>query len=162
MSKITKGKVVHLAYTLKNAAGEVLDQSQPNDPFAYLHGESQIVPGLERALEGLSKGEKKDVEVAPQDAYGEYDDRLKLQVNKKQFPQGVPLKAGMQFESSQDGHPLIFTVENVEGETVTINGNHPLAGQTLFFSVEVMDFRDATPEEIAHGHAHGPGTAHHH
>lgn len=162
MSTISNGKVVQISYVLKNSKGEVLDQSNPADPFAYLHGRHQIVPGLEQAIEGLAKGAKKEVEVSPKDGYGEYDERMKVEVERKQFPQGVPLKEGMQFESSQGGQPIVFTIEAIDGEKVTINGNHPLAGETLFFSIEVIDMRDATAEELAHGHAHGPGGHHHH
>ena len=160
---ITKGKVVSLAYSLKNKDGEVLDQGDKNDPFAYLHGMNQIVPGLEKALEGLKKGDKKSVEIDPKDGYGEYDKALLVQVSKTQFPPSVQLREGMQFEGgAPDGAPLVFTIEKIETETVTVNGNHPLAGETLFFDVEVVEVRDATDDELTHGHAHGAGGHHHH
>src|SRR3989344_9655250 len=95
---ITKGKVVSLAYSLKNKDGEVLDQGDKSDPFAYLHGMNQIVPGLEKALEGLKKGDKKSVQIEPEDGYGDYDKTLIVQVSKTQFPTSVQLSEGMQFE----------------------------------------------------------------
>lgn len=160
---IKAGKVVNLSYSLKNDQGETLDQADANDPFVYLHGSQQIVPGLENALEGLKIGDKKKVTVAPAEGYGELDNDLRLTVNRSQFPEGAQLQEGMQFETrSPDGHGLVFTVETIEGDKVHINGNHPLAGQTLHFDVEVLEMRDATEEEQSHGHAHGPDGHHHH
>jgi len=158
MSKelIENGKVVQLAFSLKNAAGELLDSSDSSDPFVYLHGSSQIVPGLETGLEGLKVGDKKQVVVPPASGYGEIDNELKLTVKRTQFPANVVPEAGMQFESrSPEGHGLVFTVDSIDGEDIKIDGNHPLAGQTLTFSVEVLAIRDATEEEKTHGHAHG-------
>jgi FKBP-type peptidyl-prolyl cis-trans isomerase SlyD len=159
---IKNGSVVNLAYTLKNSEGDVLDQATGNDPFTYLHGAQQIVPGLETALSGLKQGDKKAVKVQPKDGYGEVDPSLKLTVNRTQFPAGMDIKPGMQFETqTQDGHGILFTVEGVAGEKVSIDGNHPLAGQTLHFEVEVLGIREATAEEKAHGHVHGAGGHHH-
>lgn len=159
---IQTGKVVELAYSLKNSEGEVLDQADARDPFLYLHGASQIVTGLETALEGCDVGDKRSVTVQPADGYGEINPELKLVVNRTQFPQDVQIQEGMQFEAhSPDGQGIVFTVEAIEGEKVHIDGNHPLAGQTLHFDVEVLKVRDATEEERSHGHAHG-GDGHHH
>lgn len=163
MSQIANKKVVDLAYTLKNSQGEVLDQADKNDPFTYLHGAQQIVPGLENALEGLTTGAKKEVTVQPAEGYGVTNPELKLVVNRSQFPQDAELDAGMQFQAHlPDGEAAIFTVEKVAGDKVHIDGNHPLAGETLHFSVEVLGVRDATQEELEHGHAHGPDGHHHH
>jgi FKBP-type peptidyl-prolyl cis-trans isomerase SlyD len=160
---IKTGKVVNLKYTLRNAQGEVLDQSDSAEPFLYLHGSSQIIPGLESALEGLKAGDKKMVVVAPENGYGEKDQNLVIQVKRSQFPENADIQPGMQFESrSPDGYSMVFTVAGVSGDEVTIDGNHPMAGVTLHFDVEVMDVRDATEEEKTHGHAHGPGGHHHH
>ena len=160
---IAEGKVVNLAYILKNAKNEVLDEADSAAPFTYLHGAQQIVPGLENALTGLKVGEKKDVTVSPAEGYGEIDPSLKLIVGRKQFPKNMELEAGMQFETTApDGSGAVFTVEAVEGDQVHINGNHPLAGVTLHFSVEVLSMRDATKEEMEHGHAHGEDGHHHH
>ncbi len=159
---VKNGSVVDLAYQLKNSKGEVLDQSDAAEPFTYLHGAQQIVPGLESALEGLKVGDKKKVTVDPEQGYGETNPELKLVVNRTQFPPGAKMEEGMQFEThTQDGQGIIFTVEQITGEQVHIDGNHPLAGQTLHFDVEVLKVRDATEEEMSHGHAHG-GDGHHH
>jgi FKBP-type peptidyl-prolyl cis-trans isomerase SlyD len=159
---IKNGTVVNLAYSLTNDAGEVLDRADAKDPFTYLHGVGQIVPGLETALEGAKVGDKKKVSVEPAEGYGEVNPELKLVVNRAQFPKGVELETGMQFEtSSPDGHGMAFTVEKIEDDKVHIDGNHPLAGQTLHFDVEVLSMRAATEEEMEHGHAHG-GDGHHH
>lgn len=162
METIESGKVVELAYTLSNEAGEVLDQADQKDPFAYIHGADQIVPGLESALEGGKVGDKKKVKVLPKDGYGEVREDLKVSVKRTQFPENVKLQPGMQFESQDaDGNGIIFTVESVEGDQVKIDGNHPMAGQTLHFEVEVLNIREATEEEMNHGHVHGAGGHHH-
>lgn len=160
---IKSGKVVNLNYVLKNDQGQVLDRADSESPFMYLHGASQIVPGLESALEGLKKGDKKSVTVSPEEGYGEKNPDLRLTVAKSQFPAGVQLEVGMQFEAGNPdgGEGMVFTVEKIDGDKVTIDGNHPMAGQTLHFDVEVMEVRDATEEEKTHGHAHGPEGHHH-
>lgn len=159
---IKAGKVVDLSYSLKNTAGEVLDTADANDPFTYLHGAQQIVPGLETALEGLKVGDKKNVTVAPGQGYGEKSDELRITVNRSQFPKGADLKVGMQFEANAGGGEGIpFRIEAIEGDMIHLDGNHPLAGETLHFAVEVLKVRDATSEEMDHGHAHG-GDGHHH
>lgn len=161
---ITNGKVVNLVYSLTNAEGEILDSATESDPFTYLHGASQIVPGLEAGLEGLKIGDKKKIKVLAKDGYGEVDPNLKLSVNRSQFPKEMQIEPGMQFETtSPDGHGMVFTIESVEGDKVFIDGNHPMAGQDLNFSIEVVAVRDASAEELEHGHAHGPdGHGHHH
>lgn len=160
---IKPGTVVNLAYRLTNDQGQVLDQADAADPFVYLHGNQQVVPGLEVGLEGLKTGDKKKVTVAPKDGYGEQDPGLKLIVNRTQFPKDADLKEGMQFETSTpDGHGVVFTVEAILEDKIHIDGNHPLAGQTLHFDVEVLGVRQATEEELSHGHAHGPDGHHHH
>jgi FKBP-type peptidyl-prolyl cis-trans isomerase SlyD len=165
MSKdtIADGKVVNLLYALKNDAGEILDRADNEAPFTYLHGGQQIVPGLESALTGLKVGDKKKVTVEPADGYGELNPDLKMTVGRSQFPPKVELEQGMQFEAqTPDGQGVVFTVEAIEGDKVKIDGNHPLAGQRLHFDVEVISMRDATDDEKAHGHAHGPDGHHHH
>lgn len=160
---IKTGKVVHLGYSLKNSGGQVLDKADSSQPFTYLHGAKQIVPGLESALEGLKVGDKKNVVVAPGEGYGEKNPELKLAVSRSQFPEGVEIQPGMQFEAhAQDGQGVVFMVESIEGEKINLDGNHPLAGETLHFDVEVLGVRDATDEEQKHGHAHGPDGSHHH
>jgi FKBP-type peptidyl-prolyl cis-trans isomerase SlyD len=151
-----------MAYSLRNDAGVILDQASNSDPFLYIQGGSQIVPGLESALEGLKIGEKKNVTVQPEDGYGPVHPGLKMTVKRSQFPGSAEIEAGMQFQAqSPEGHGMIFTITDVKGEDVTIDGNHPLAGQTLHFAVEILSIRDATEEETSHGHVHGEGGHHH-
>lgn len=161
---IKKGKVVKMSYLLKNGSGEELDRSDSGEPLVYLHGVGQIVPGLERQLEGLQVGDKRQkLEVLPQDGYGEIRPDLVLSVNRAQFPGEAKIEPGMQFwAQSQDGHKHPFTVTAINGDKVEIDGNHPLAGETLYFDVAIEEVRDATAEEMEHGHAHGPDGHHHH
>jgi FKBP-type peptidyl-prolyl cis-trans isomerase SlyD len=160
---IKNGTVVNLAYRLTNDSGEVLDQADAKEPFTYLHGSGQIVPGLENALEGAQVGDKKKVSVAPAEGYGEMNPELKLVVKRSQFPAGAKIAAGMQFQANgPEGEDLVFKIDAVEGDEVHIDGNHPLAGCTLHFEVEVLSMRQATEEELEHGHAHGEDGHHHH
>jgi len=159
---IKKGSVVSLAYVLTNAEGEELDRAEKNDTFAYLHGYGQIVPGLENALVGLESGAKKKVSIPPTEGYGEVVPELKMKLQKSQFPAEEKIEEGMQFLSQdQEGSEFVFSVLGVEGDDVYVDGNHPLAGETLNFDVEVLSIRDATEEELSHGHAHGEGGHHH-
>ena len=160
---VENGKVVGIAYTLKNAEGEIIDQASHEDPFFYIAGEGHIVPGLENALSGLSIGTKKDVVVTPEEGYGEENPQLMMQVKRTQFPADADLQVGMQFQAhSPDGHGMVFTVAGLEGDEVMIDGNHPMAGETLYFEIEVLSVREATAEELEHGHAHGPEGHHPH
>lgn len=153
---IKDGTVVSLSYRLTNATGEEIDRADANEPFHYLHGRGQIVVGLERALAGLKVGEKKKVTVAPQEGYGEIEPQLRTQARRQQFPQGAELTVGMQFAADTGkGQPIVFTITEITGDEIALDGNHPLAGETLNFDVEVLGVRDATKDELAHGHAHG-------
>lgn len=159
--QIAQDKVVLIHYTLTNDAGETIDSSSGGDPLAYIHGQGNIIPGLEKALEGKQSGDKLSVKVAPAEGYGERDDKLVQQVPKRQFG-GANLKPGMQFHAqTSHGHARVVTVVRIQGDMVTVDGNHPLAGETLNFDVEVADVREATHEELEHGHVHGPGGHHH-
>lgn len=153
---IQKGTVVGIAYVLTNTKGEELDRADKDEPFQYLHGAQEMIPGLEKALQGLKVGAKKQVTVPPEDGYGTPDPKLVRKIPKGVFPKDFPIKAGIQFEADLggDGNGMIYTIKEV-GESVTVDGNHPLAGQTLNFDVEVVSVRKATEEEISHGHAHG-------
>ncbi len=154
---IAKDKVVSIEYTLKDDEGTLLDTSQGRDPLAYLHGAGNIIPGLERALEGKQAGDQISVRIEAKDAYGERDEQLQQVVPLELF-QGVDnVQAGMQFQAQTGAGVQIVTVKAVEGDNVTVDANHPLAGVPLNFSVSVVDVRDASPEELAHGHVHGPG-----
>lgn len=160
---IKEGSVVSMTYRLTNTAGEELDSAEKASPFSYLHGHGQIVPGLERELEGLAVGTSKKVVVSPVDGYGEFEPELQTVARRDQFPADQPLEVGMRFAADVgQEQPVVFMVMSVEGNDVTLDGNHPLAGETLHFDVEILEVRDATEEELAHGHAHGPDGHHHH
>ncbi|OPH33943.1 FKBP-type peptidyl-prolyl cis-trans isomerase [Moraxella equi] len=161
MSMIANDTVVRFNYTLTNSDGDVLDKSN-GEPLAYLHGHHNIIPGLEAQMEGKGAGDKFTVTVAPEDAYGEYLAEAVQEVPRANF-QGVEnIEVGMQFQSqTDDGHVMLVTVKDVNDDVVVVDGNHPLAGVTLTFDVEVVDVREATADEIAHGHAHGVGGHHH-
>jgi FKBP-type peptidyl-prolyl cis-trans isomerase SlyD len=159
--KITDDTAVTIHYTLKNDAGEVLDSSAGDEPLAYIHGQGNIVEGLEKALTGKSAGEKLSVKVSPEEGYGERDKSRVQQVPKEAFEEADQIKPGMRFQTHTEDGMAIVTVTAVSGETVTIDANHPLAGETLHFEVEVVGVRKCTAEELAHGHIHGAGGHHH-
>ena len=153
--QISKNKVVSLDYTLTDDQGQIIDRAQDGD-FAYLHGAHNIIPGLEQALEGKTAGDEMPVTVEPAEAYGERNDALQEVVPREMFGQ-EEVEVGMQFHAqSPDGDMLIVTIIGVDGDRITVDGNHPLAGKTLTFAVKVIGVRDANEEEIAHGHVHGP------
>jgi FKBP-type peptidyl-prolyl cis-trans isomerase SlyD len=162
-STITAGKVVALSYTLRDEAGEELDAAGKDDPLHYLQGAENIVPGLEQALEGKSVGEKVSVKVPPELGYGPRQSGGAQSVPRDAFPPGVELEEGMAFTvENEDGEELDLWVVGVENDQVMVDVNHPLAGVTLCFDVEIVEVRDATAEERQHGHPHGPGGHHHH
>lgn len=150
---IQNGAVVSLAYTLKLANGEVIDYTEADDPLEYLHGADNIIPGLERELAGLKVGDQRDVRVAPADGYGEYDPTEVEEIPTKELPKGVNLKVGMVVAiPDEDGNLNEAMVREITASHVTLDFNHPLAGQPLFFSVEVVGLREATAEELENGH----------
>lgn len=157
---VTKDKVVSIEYTLKDSDGNVLDASN-GKPLAYLHGHGQIIPGLEKALEGKNVGDKLTVTVPAAEAYGERVNQLVQEVPRQLF-QGVDnIEVGMRFEAQSDQGVHSVEVIKVEGDTITVDGNHPLADKDLTFDVEIVDVRDATAEELEHGLAHGTGGVEH-
>ena len=158
---IEKNRVVTLHYTLRDEQGNVIESSTGRVPLSYLHGKGNIIPGLEQALAGKAAGDKVDVTVAPQEGYGPRDERLVQVIPRNRFSGGDGLAAGMQVRTSGSEGPRLVTVVKVERDFVTVDGNHPLAGRTLHFSVEVEEVRKATHEEVSHGHVHGPGGHHH-
>jgi FKBP-type peptidyl-prolyl cis-trans isomerase SlyD len=157
---ITKNTVVSLGYRLTNAEGKELDSASSSDPLSYLHGHKQIVPGLENALEGLLVGDKKEVSLSPEEGYGQVIPELRLKLPRTQFPEDMEITPGLQFEANLGDNHHVFTIIGEDGDDVNIDGNHPLAGQALNFSVEVLGIRPATEEEIQHGHSHD-GHSHH-
>ncbi len=153
--QIEQDTVVHIHYTLKSDAGQVLDSSEGNAPLGYLHGNSNIIPGLEKALDGRSEGDSFEVSIPPEDAYGPRDESLLQAVPKSAFEGLGEIQPGMQFQAQTDQGPRIVTIAEVAEESVTVDGNHPLAGQTLNFAVEVAGVREATSEELAQGQVQG-------
>ncbi len=161
---IADGQVVVMQYTLRADDGEVLDASTPDDPMAYLHGAENIVPGLEKALAGKAVGFKGNVTVTPAEGYGEREDEAPDAIPRRAFPADMEIEPGMTFmaEGPNNEHAPIWVV-GVEGDNVLVDSQHPLAGKTLHFEVEVLAVRPATQDELDHGHPHGPdGHGHHH
>ena len=159
--QIEKNRVVTLHYTLRDDQGAVIDTSSGRAPLSYLHGKGNIIPGLEQALAGKSAGDRLEVTVAPEQGYGPRDERLVQILPRSRFEQGTALQPGMQLRATTPRGARIVTVVKVERDFVTVDGNHPLAGRTLHFAVEVAEVRRATHEEVSHGHVHGPGGHHH-
>jgi len=155
--QIAQNSVVAFHYTLTNDAGEVLDSSEGREPLTYLHGAGNIIPGLEKELEGRAAGDKLNTTVTPAEGYGEKQEQLVQEVPRDAFQGVESIEPGMQFQAQTQGGPLMVTVTQVGGDTVTVDGNHPLAGQTLNFDVEIASVREASEEELEHGHVHGEG-----
>jgi FKBP-type peptidyl-prolyl cis-trans isomerase SlyD len=160
--KIIRNAVVTLKFEVRDADGKLVDRAA--EPVVYLHGHGSMFPKVEEALAGKEAGEKVRERLAPADAFGERDPALVRHEPRSKFP--AKLKTGMMFEGEMShgdhAHPVRFRVVRLDADQVTLDGNHPLAGQTIEFRASVVDVRPATPEEIAHGHAHGPGGHHHH
>jgi FKBP-type peptidyl-prolyl cis-trans isomerase SlyD len=158
--QVTDNMAVSIHYTLKNDEGEIIDSSEGSEPLAYLHGGGNIISGLERALHGKQAGDKFNVRIEAEDAYGEFmDDRVQV-IPRSMFEGIDTVEVGMQFHADVSSGPGVVTVIAIEGDAVTIDGNHPLAGVPLTFDVEVVEVRLATQEELAHGHIHGAGCNH--
>lgn len=155
--QIDNHKVVSFHYTLTNASGAVIDSSEGRDPLVYLHGEENIIHGLELALEGKSVGDKLNVSIEPADAYGEFDPAMVEVVSSDMFDGVDNIEVGMEFQAeTPDGEGVqMVRISDVDGDHVTVDGNHPLAGQQLNFDVAIVDIRKATEEELEHGHVHG-------
>ncbi|MGV6818759.1 MAG: FKBP-type peptidyl-prolyl cis-trans isomerase [Thiotrichales bacterium] len=155
--KVENKKIVMLNLTMKDDQ-DVLIEELTDGSFGYLHGAGNIIPGLEQALEGKSAGDEITVTLTPEDAYGEIDPDQIQQVPRNMFPADTEIQPGMQFHAeTPEGHPMIVTVTHAEGDTVVIDGNHPLAGVTLKCDASIVAVRDATEEELSHGHMHSSG-----
>jgi len=155
--QIEKNKVVSIDYTLKNDDGQVLDTSEGREPLNFIHGNGQLIPGLEEALEGKVKDDKLNVSIPPEKGYGMRSEQMIHAVDRSNFEAGAEIEEGMQFQAQMDQGVQLLTVVKVEDDKVTLDGNHPLADQTLHFDVDIKDVRDASAEELEHGHVHGPG-----
>jgi FKBP-type peptidyl-prolyl cis-trans isomerase SlyD len=161
--KVAKSTVVTIDYTLTSDEGDVIDSSSGGEPLAYLHGFGNIVPGLENALAGRSEGESVRVKVSPEEGYGEHDPDLVHRASRQQFQGIAEVEVGMRFQAqSGDDETTVVTVVEVEGDTITLDANHPLAGANLNFDVKIVGVRPATEVELEHGHPHGPDGHHHH
>ncbi len=155
--KIAQNVIATIDYTLTDNDGTVIDQSTDGN-FAYLHNGHNIIPGLEAALLEKEAGDQLNVTVEPAQAYGEKDLAAIQQIPREMFPPEADIQPGMQFQGeSPEGQTSVVTVTAIDGETVVVDGNHPLAGLTLNFDVTVVDVREASAEELEHGHVHGPG-----
>lgn len=155
--QIAEKTVVSIHYTLTNSTGETLDSSIGQDPLVYLHGAQNIIVGLEDALKGKTVGDALQVTVEPEQGYGETREELIQEVDRSAFEGVEDIDVGMQFMAQTPWGEQPVTVVKVEGEQITLDGNHPLAGETLNFDVEVVDIREASAEEMEHGHVHGEG-----
>lgn len=156
---MSQARVITMHYTLTDKGGTVLDSSAGEAPLAYLEDAGNIIPGLEEAVKKLSVGDKKKINIAAADAYGEFNQELVMEVPRKQFPSDSKVKVGDRFRTGSQSP--VFTVMEVTDSAVKIDGNHPLAGQDLTFDVEILEIRAATEEELAHGHVHGEHGHHH-
>jgi FKBP-type peptidyl-prolyl cis-trans isomerase SlyD len=158
--QVTDNTAVSIHYTLTNDEGEIIDSSDGSEPLIYLHGSGNIISGLEQALHGKQAGDKFNVRIAAEDGYGEFmDDRVQV-IPRSMFEGIDTVEVGMQFHADVSSGPGVVTVIAIEGDAVTIDGNHPLAGVPLTFEVEVIEVRPASQEELAHGHIHGAGCNH--
>jgi len=152
--QITKDKVASIHYTLTDSEGQILDSSNGREPLSYIQGRNNLIVGLEKALEGKSEGDKIHVTIPPEEAYGNRSEELVQSIPREAFGDIKDIQPGMEFQMNTETGPLIIRVIDVNDQQVLVDGNHPLAGQALTFDVEVMSVRDASPEEIEHGHVH--------
>jgi len=158
---VQDGQVVSMQYSL-TVDGKVLDASAEGEPLQFIQGEGMIIPGLEDALYGMAIGERKQVLVAPQDGYGEFDPDAFVDVPRNQFPAQIPLEPGVELEvRNAEGEPMAARIDKVEAASVRLDFNHPLAGKELHFDITIVSMRDATPEEMDHGHVHDDDDGHH-
>lgn len=155
-------QVMSFHYTLTNSSGESMDTSQGKEPLMFLVGEGGIIPGLEKVLVKMKTGERKKVVVPAVEAYGEFDETLIHQAPRSEVPGSDKVKVGDTFSGGHEKNTSVFTVTKVDETHITLDGNHSLAGQELTFYVEIVEVREATAEELQHGHAHSPGGHHHH
>jgi len=159
--QVANNTAVAFHYTLTNDAGDELDSTAGSEPLMYLHGRGNIISGLEEALKNKEVGDTFIVRIEPADAYGEFNEDMIQVVSRDMFDGIDRVEVGMQFHAAVNSGSGVITVIEVNGDDITVDGNHPLAGQALNFAIEIIDIRQATPEEISHGHIHGPGGHHH-
>jgi len=156
--KIDEFKAVILNYVVKDETGTVIDSSEADGPISYIHGTEDLIPGLESALQGREQGDKLAVNVPQAEAYGPRDEQLVESVPLANFEGVSDIKAGMSFQTEMDdGSPMVVRVVSVDQTHCVVDGNHPLAGKDLNFEVEVTMVREASSDELEHGHVHAPG-----
>lgn len=159
---IGANKVVTVNYKLSDDEGNLIQSTNINEPFVYLSGSNQILPKLEQEIDSMIIGGKKNIGLNSSEAYGNYDEKAVQQVKREEFPEGTNLEAGMEFmASTPEGKPVPFVIKEVKDDDITIDFNHPLAGKNLNFDIELIDVRNATQDELEHGHVHGAGGHHH-
>jgi FKBP-type peptidyl-prolyl cis-trans isomerase SlyD len=158
--KIAKDAAVSFHYTLTDQSGELLDSSSGREPLTYLHGHEQIIPGLERQLEGLQAGDTAALSVPAAEAYGEHRPEMVYEIERSRFDAEVDLTVGSQVMAQGTSEPVVLTIREVRSDKVVLDANHPMAGKDLNFAVEVTEVRAASPEELEHGHVHGAGHDH--
>jgi len=159
--QIADNSVVSFHYTLTDDTGQVIDSSEGREPLTYMHGTGQIVPGLEKVMTGRVAGDQFKVDVVPEEGYGAHHPELVQELPREAFQGVQDIEPGMQFQGHGPQGVINVTVTKIDGDTVHIDGNHPLAGQNLHFDIEVTEVRAASAEELSHGHVHGPGGHHH-
>lgn len=159
--QVAKDRVVRFHYTLSDADGQRMESSVGGEPLAMLWGHGGLIPGVEQALDGRQAGDTFEITVPPEEGYGHRREDLVQRLPKKYFKQPEKLRPGVVTQVQTAQGPRAVTVRKVGMSVIDVDGNHPLAGQTLNFAIEVVDVREATPEEIDHGHVHGEGGAHH-
>jgi FKBP-type peptidyl-prolyl cis-trans isomerase SlyD len=158
--QISNNTAVTIHYTLTNDTGEEIDTTRGSEPLVYLHGNGSIIVGLEKALSNKKTGDKFNVRVEATDGYGEFSEDMIQVISREMFDGIDNLEVGMQFNAAVNSGTSIITITKIDGNDVTIDGNHPLAGQALNFDVEIVNVRLATKDEISHGHIHGAGCHH--
>ncbi|HSQ40895.1 MAG TPA: peptidylprolyl isomerase [Fibrobacteraceae bacterium] len=158
---VCNNAVVNIHYTLTNLQGSVVDSSSGQEPLAYIQGLGQIVPGLEKAMDGRKAGDHFQISLNPEEGYGLRDEAMLDEVPREAFGEGTSLEPGMEFYADGPHGPVVVIVKEIRDDKVLVDGNHPLAGEVLNFDIEVVDVREATQEEMSHGHVHGPGGQQH-
>lgn len=157
-------QILGFHFTLKNQFGDILGGTRDSDthPMLVLIGHGNILSAVELQIKDMAVGARKELIISAADAYGEVDETLKMTLRRSQFPEGTDITEGLRFEGGQrDGWPVIFRVVKIDGDDIHVDANHELAGMALHYDVEIMEKREASADEIAHGHAHGPGGHHH-
>ncbi|MFP4281493.1 MAG: peptidylprolyl isomerase [Opitutales bacterium] len=155
--EIAKDRIVTIHYELTDPEGKVLDSSRGREPLTYLHGHGNLIPGLETRIAGSTAEDSLEVTVPAAEGYGEHDSSKTIPAQRSQFPAEAKIEPGAQFQAEGPNGPMVVRVMKIEDDVVTLDANHPLAGVDLKFAVDVVEVREASEEELAHGHAHGPG-----